>query len=244
MIGLAMGLLGATGGVADDSPPSSAQPSPTGARETYPAEAFAAIGSSFAESSHLPELGWNEAQISAFLDGVRAAFRGKPHVFDDTARMVSAEMAQRQKEIVARGIHESSGTSAPGGDLEHYMKEMRKRFFLQQTDDGLGYRVDPGRGGARPRPGDTIVITCTAAAADGTTKLPQLSSERARLRMADLLPGLMEGLQMMTVDAQAVFVMPPALSFGVGEWPEGVERGSPLVFSVTLHEIVTAGNTP
>ena len=122
------------------------------------------------------------------------------------------------------------------------MKEMRKRFFLQQTDDGLGYRIEAGRGGPRPRPGDTVVITCIAAAADGKTNLPQLSSKRIRVRMADLLPGFVEGLQMMTVDAKAVLVMPPNLSFGAGEWPDGVERGTSLVFWVTLHEIVGAGN--
>jgi FKBP-type peptidyl-prolyl cis-trans isomerase len=76
-------------------------------------------------------------------------------------------------------------------------------------------------------------------AADGTTKLPQLSFARAQLKMTDLLPGFMEGLQMMTVDSTAIFVLPPSLSFGEGEWPAGVERGAPLIFQVTLHEIIS-----
>ncbi len=227
-------------------PAQAAEPGPADASAappaavTYPPESFAAIGSSFAESSHLPELGWDEAQIAAFIEGVRAAFRGKAYSFDDRARMVSAEMGRRVREIVAREKQAAALVYAQPGRLEAYMKEMRKRLRLQQTSSGLGYRINPGRGGIRPRPGDTIVVTCIATAADSTTKLPQLSSERAPLKMVDLLPGFMEGLQMMTVDASAVFVLPPALSFGEGEWPDGVDRGTPLVFWVTLHEVVGA----
>jgi hypothetical protein len=53
------------------------------------------MGSSFALGNHLPKLGWNEAQISAFVEGIRNAFSGKPYVFDDAAKRVSAEMGSR-----------------------------------------------------------------------------------------------------------------------------------------------------
>ena len=48
------------------------------------------------------------------------------------------------------------------------------------------------------------------------------------MKMENLLPGLMEGLQMMTIDASAVFVLPPNLSFGNNPWPDGVQRGAPI----------------
>jgi hypothetical protein len=47
---------------------------------------------------------------------------------------------------------------------------------------------------------------------------------------------------MMTRDSRAVFVLPPALSFGDGDWPPGVERGSPIVYQVTLHDVI--GESP
>ena len=49
---------------------------------------------------------------------------------------------------------------------------------------------------------------------------------------------------MMTIESQAIFVLPPALTFGDHEWPEGVERGTPLVFFFTLHEVTGAGAAP
>jgi FKBP-type peptidyl-prolyl cis-trans isomerase len=75
---------------------------------------------------------------------------------------------------------------------------------------------------------------------DGSTKLPQLSSEHIRSKVDQMFPGLREGLQMMTVGSHAVLVLPPALSFGHGEWPQGVSPGSPLIFQVTLLDVVPA----
>jgi FKBP-type peptidyl-prolyl cis-trans isomerase len=241
LLALAAGASGQTGGGA------SPLGSPAPASGTLPTTAFAAIGSSFAQSSHLPELGWDETQIAAFIDGVNAALHGKSYAFDDTARAVSAEMGRRLHELEMRKKQLAVEAFAQPGRLEQYMKEMRKRHSMQQSDSGLLYSILPGPsggGGVRPRPGDTVVVSCVATAADGTTKLPQLSSDHVRVKMTDLLPGFMEGLQMMSVESQARFILPPALSFGTHEWPEGVDQGTPLLFSVTLHEVSSAEASP
>ena len=78
-----------------------------------------------------------------------------------------------------------------------------------------------------------------APAFDGTTVLPQLSDQKAHIKLADTFPGFKEGIQMMNVGAQALFVLPPALSFGAGKWPPGVVRGTPLIFQVTLENVVS-----
>jgi len=209
-----------------------------------PDRAFAAIGTSFAQSSRLPELGWTEAQIEAFIDGVRGALHGKPYPFDEAARQVSAEMGRRVQEIEKQKKQTATAVLAQPGALEQFLKEARKRFSLQKADSGLYYRVDPSRGGSRPRPGDTVVLSCITTSVDGTTPIPQLTSERATMKMTELIPGFMEGLQMMTVESKAVFIIPPALSFGEGEWPPGVDRGIPLILQVALHEVIGAETTP
>jgi FKBP-type peptidyl-prolyl cis-trans isomerase len=207
--------------------------------KAYPLSAFAAIGSSFADGNHLPELGWNDAQVAAFIDGIRAAFQGKSYAFDETAGQVSAEMGQRIQEILARGQPPAAPAYAPPGGLEPVMKGLRETLGLQNADSGLAYRVEIGRGGPRPQSGDTVVFSCVATAVDGKTPLPQLSVKRTRAKMTDLFPGFIEGLQMMTLDSTAVFVLPPNLSFGESEWPQGVMRGSPIIFQVTLHQIIS-----
>ncbi len=243
--GMCLLLLSLTAGLSGLEPvparnPADLAPPP----RTYPLSAFAAIGSSFAQSSHLPELGWDEAEIRAFLDGVGAALHGKGYAFDNTAQEVSAEMGRRLQKKSAAEKPPAGEAFAQPERLAQYMKEMRKRFHLQVTDSGLGYAIQPGRPGIRPRPGDTVVVSAIVTAADGTTKLPQLCNDHVRVQLADLVPGVMEGLQMMTIDSQAIFVLPPALTFGDHEWPEGVERGTPLVFFFTLHEVTGTGAAP
>ena len=201
-----------------------------------PLAGFAGLGSSFAQSSRLQELGWTEEQIQAFVDGVRAALHKKPYPFDETARQVSGAMGQRVHELDERMKNKASEYSQPG-KLEQYMKETRKRLRLQQTPSGLAYRMEPGQGSIRPRPDDSVVFSCAAHAADGVTDIPMLSSESIQVKMKDLVPGLLEGLQMMTLESKAFFVIPPKLLFGDGEWPAGMERGAPIQVEITLHEV-------
>lgn len=211
----------------------------------FPPSAYAALGSSFVLGGSLPDLGWNEEEIAAFVEGVRGAFQGRRYVLDETVRQLTVEMGRRVEEIEKRKQQQQAvAAPAQAEQFAKYFKELRKRFPLQQSDSGLGYFIQPGRAGVRPRPGDIVVVSCVVLAADAKTPLPQLSNNHVRIKLEGLLPGFIEGLQMMTVDAQGMFVFPPELSFGDGEWPQGVERGSPLIFQVTLHEVIGAGTTP
>jgi len=217
---------------------------PAAAAQAFPLSAYSAFGSSLAQSGHFAQLGWSEAQYNAFLDGIRAAFQGKVYPMDAVSQQLAAEMARRIGEIAGREKQPVVWTANQKGQLEKYFKEMQKRLGLQISRSGLGYNVQPGQNGVRPRTGDMIVLTCHATAADGTTPLPQLSCERLPVKMEGMMPGLMEGLQMMTIGSEAVFVLPPSLSFGDAPWPEGVERGSPLVYWITLHDVTGARTQP
>ncbi|MES1167595.1 MAG: FKBP-type peptidyl-prolyl cis-trans isomerase, partial [Oleiharenicola lentus] len=126
------------------------------------------------------------------------------------------------------------------GEIEGYMKEMTKRFKLQRSDSGLAYGIMARGATLRPGPDDTVVISCNAVAADTKTELPSLSLQQQRRKVADLLPGLAEGIQMMSKDASALLILPPDLSYGEGEWPAGIPRGAPLIFTVVVHDIIAA----
>jgi FKBP-type peptidyl-prolyl cis-trans isomerase len=221
-----------------------AVPGPTQAGPTFSVAQCGALGSFLALSGHLPELGWNEGQVGAFLDGMRAALQGRPFPLDEKARQLLSDVSRQIADIEGFRRLEAPSSLDAAGRLNWYMEKVRRHLGLQQSDSGLAYRIERGHGGIRPRPGDTVVLTCSAVAADGTTKLPQLSGERFRVKMGQLLPGLREGLQMMTPDGSAVFVLPPGLSFAGNPWPDGVERGAPIIFTVTLHEVIDTEASP
>ena len=221
-----------------DGRPPAGQSGDQAADAELPISVFGAIASALDLDLHCAELGWTDAQVAAFLDGMRAAFQGQPAPLDENARRLLADISRDIADISARRKLEAPRSPDRAARLEWYMKRMRDRLGLQQADNGLAYRVESGRGGVRPRRGDTVVFTCVATSADGATKLPQMSSERVRMQMDSLLPGLMQGLQMMTIDSSAVFILVPKLSFGDNEWPVGVQRGAPIILTVTLYDVV------
>jgi FKBP-type peptidyl-prolyl cis-trans isomerase len=192
---------------------------------------------------HFGEVGWTQDQFDAFAEGMRSAFKGKPYQVEDSARQLAADMGKRISEIDAGTVAPATAPTFDPSKLVSYMQEATRKYHLQLSDNGLGYNVSAGRNGIRPRMGDTVVISCDAVAFDGSTKLPQLSSDRIRSKVEQMFPGLREGLQMMTVGSHAILVLPPALSFGHGQWPEGVSPGSPLIFQVELIDVVPAAGT-
>jgi FKBP-type peptidyl-prolyl cis-trans isomerase len=208
----------------------------------YPLTAYAAFGSTVGLGGHFGDVGWTKEQFNSFTEGMRSAFRGKPYEVSDPARLLADEMGKRIATLEAAG--QPAQEPFDPGKLVAYMKDATKRYHLQLSDSGLGYNVSVGRNGIRPRPGDTVIISCSAMAADGATRLPQLSSDRIRSKLAQMFPGFREGLQMMTVGSHAVFVVPPALTFGHDKWPEGVQEGSPLIFEVTLIDVISPPSAP
>jgi FKBP-type peptidyl-prolyl cis-trans isomerase len=237
MIWLAALVLAGVQVSANAQPASTPAPAPA---PSYPLSAYSSFGSSLALSGHFAELGWSDEQVNAFLQGFKAAVQGKAVPADDAARQFATDMGKRITEINAAGQLQDAESADPKVRLKTYFREMGKRLGLQVSDDGLGYNVQSGRNGIRPRVGDTIVFTVKATQADGATVLRQLSAEHLRVKFSGMMPALMEGLQMMTVGSHAVFVVPPALSFADGAWPDGVPQGSPLVYWVSLEEVVAA----
>jgi len=210
--------------------PAPAQPAPA-----FPLSAFSGLGSSFALGNHLTELNWSDEQVAAFIEGVRAAFAGKPYPFDDDARNLGLEMGRRARQIAA-----SQMFSAPGA-LEKYLKATGRRLNLDVSDSGLWFSIMTVGKGDRPGMADTVVVTCSALAPDLKTKLPDLSGSHYRVRVAELLPGLREGVQMMAVGSEGTFLVPPKLSFGEGPWPAGVDKGEPILFQLKLEDVVRDG---
>jgi FKBP-type peptidyl-prolyl cis-trans isomerase FkpA len=214
--------LAASVAAAADAPQASA-------KEDVPLSAYSALGSSMVINGRLTALGWNDEQIAAFLEGMRAAFQGKPVPMDAAAQALAAETGRKV-----------AAAASPGGGLAAFLKDAKARYGLQVSTSGLAYNVTPGRNGIRPRPGDEVVFSCKVSGPDGAL-LPSLSSDRVRSRVDDLIPGLREGLQMMVVGSRALFVLPPDLTFGRGSWPEGLRPGSPLVYRIVLDDVQTAG---
>ncbi|HYP17125.1 MAG TPA: hypothetical protein VEQ65_07925, partial [Opitutus sp.] len=167
---------------------------------------YAAVGTALAQNIRLRELNWSDAQLDAFLAGIRAARAGRQYTIDGTARQLLAEVQR------LASTRSSDGGGTHFDRLRHFLESARQDYLLQQSDSGLLYRVKGGLG-PRPRPQDRVVLRISASGPDGNP-LPVLSSNETKAEVADLLPGLAEGVQLMALGGEAFFVLSPHHSFG------------------------------
>jgi FKBP-type peptidyl-prolyl cis-trans isomerase len=202
-------------------------PQPAGELGTY-----ASMGSGIGVSIGLIEANWTDAQIEAFVAGLRAAHLKQPYPPDDASRRLLTDTQRRAAEIRGRG---KSGDTP---ELRKFLRGARESASMQESESGLLFRILVPGGGPRPRPQDTIVANFVAKMPDGTTEIRDLSGKDLRIRLGDLPPGIVEGIQMLALGAHAVFVLPPWLSFGSSEWPAGIERGTPIFLQVELKDII------
>lgn len=189
---------------------------------------YAALGSYMAENNRIPDLGWTEEQFTEFLAGFRSSYEGRGVPLDDDAKQLRDEISQRVQKMLA---------AEQPDPAEEYFRMLREKEGVQRTASGLHYRVtEEGYGGPHPTAADTVVISFAGRLPDGT-ELRNFSRARVRMAVRDLLPGLAEGVQLLSVGGKALVYVPPSLAFPAQQWPADIPRGVPLAFFVELHEI-------
>jgi len=204
----------------------------------FPLETYADLGFVFGDNGKFARLGWTDAQFEAFVNGLRDSFHGKARGFDARTQALHDEVGRRLQQAAQDEVQQRRNYFQDPAKLAQFMKDACKAFNLELADSGLAYAIRSRAGSVRPEPGDTVVISCRVRASDSKTELPQLSLDHKSVKVSELLPGLAEGVQMLTVGSVLMLIVPPDLSYGSGPWPEGVDAGTPLFYLITLEQVV------
>lgn len=109
------------------------------------------------------------------------------------------------------------------------------RDSVPTTDSGLQYEALNDGAGQKARLGDIVEIFVEGSLPDGRVFYNSGTVPR-RIELGDgtLVPGLDEGLQLMTAGSSYRFVVPPALAYGHAGAGESVPPGSTVIFDVEL----------
>ena len=104
----------------------------------------------------------------------------------------------------------------------------------QRTESGLAFRVlTPGDGGDKPGPDDIAEVHFTGWTTDGKVVDSSLGNdEPLKIVVNDMMPGWIEGVQMMSAGEERRFWIPAELAFG--DEPEDGEPAGMLVFDIEL----------
>lgn len=188
---------------------------------------YAALGTFVSESNHIPALKWSKDQLDAFQRGIQASYEGRGYPVDEEATKLRDEISAKVQAMI------DAKQSDPIAD---YFKLLREREGVKSTESGLHYRITQEGSGEKPTADSTVLVSYSARLPNGEN-IPALSRARVRSAVSDLLPGMAEGVQMLTPGGKALIYLPPALSFGNGQWPPSVPKGAPIIFFVELHEV-------
>ncbi|MCK9162762.1 MAG: FKBP-type peptidyl-prolyl cis-trans isomerase [Bacteroidales bacterium] len=124
-----------------------------------------------------------------------------------------------------------------------FLADNKTKEGIQTTTSGLQYKVIKQGAGAKPTIEDRVRIQYRLKLIDG--KVIESTFERGEdpviMGMNGIIPGMSEGLQLMSEGSTFLFWISPELGYGDMDSPE-LPAGSLLSFEVQLIEVVKGGD--
>lgn len=175
-----------------------------------------------------------EVDVDALLAGLRSAANGEDGIISaEELQAAFGEIRTRAEEAARGAILVEQAKSA------EYLDANKARDGVSTTESGLQYEVLTAGDGPKPQPTDKVSVHYHGTLIDGTVF--DSSVERgapAQFGVTQVIPGWVEGLQLMPVGSKWKLHIPPAL--GYGDRGQGsIPGGAALVFEVELLDIVT-----
>jgi FKBP-type peptidyl-prolyl cis-trans isomerase len=121
---------------------------------------------------------------------------------------------------------------------EAYMAGNAARSGVTTTASGLQYEVIKQGSGAKPGPDDSVRVNYEGTLIDGTVfDSSYVSGQPIEFLLGAVIPGWIEGLQLMNEGSTYRFVIPPNLAYGsYGSGP--IPPEATLIFTVELLSVI------
>lgn len=151
---------------------------------------------------------------------------------DDELVEAFAALQKRSEERLAKMSEEAAEAG------KKFLEENGKRDGVTTTDSGLQIEVIKEADGAQPKPTDTVTVHYEGKLTDGTVF--DSSIERGTpidLPVSGVIPGWVEGLQLMHVGEKAKLYIPAELAYGEQSPSPAIPANSVLVFDLELISI-------
>ena len=173
-----------------------------------------------------------------FNSGISDAFAEIPLQYDEQAVQeifdAYIEKFNAQYETAIADIANANLVEA-----ESFLAENGQKEGITTTNSGLQYEVITLGDGAIPTLEDTVKVDYQITFLDGTTGDSSYSrGEPSVFPLANLIPGFIEGVELMPVGSHFKFYIHPSLAYQE-EGNEMIPPNTLLIFDVELHEIVT-----
>ena len=182
--------------------------------------------------------GIEKIDFQDFADGVAAVFNGlAPKMSYDEAKAeiqkFFGEMEARQKEAASKMAEVNSKAG------EAFLAENGQRVEVRTTPSGLQYEVLTEGDGPQPSADDQVEVHYTGKFIDGTVFDSSVDrGQPATFGVTQVIPGWVEGLQLMKAGSKWRLCIPSALAYGPNGVPGASGPNQTLIFDVELIKVI------
>ncbi|MBR1803436.1 MAG: FKBP-type peptidyl-prolyl cis-trans isomerase [Muribaculaceae bacterium] len=173
--------------------------------------------------------GIQELNIDDFAAGLRVVYEGaeKQMSFEDAKKVVTDFFTQLEQ--AGAENNERAG--------KEFLENNAKQEGVHVTASGLQYQIVKEGTGAKPGPEDVVTVHYTGRLIDGTVFDSSVErGEPATFAVGQVIPGWVEGLQLMSEGAAWRLFIPSELAYGKhGTGP--IHPGSTIIFDVQLIKV-------
>lgn len=173
--------------------------------------------------------GVDKLNADDFADALRAVYgEGTPAMTYDEAKQVVQEYFTNLQA-------KAGEMNAKAG--KEYLANNAKEAGVKVTESGLQYLVVKEGNGKKPGPNDVVTVHYTGRLVDGTVFDSSVErGEPATFAVGQVIPGWVEGLQLMSEGSAYRLFIPSELAYGEhGTGP--IQPNSTLIFDVQLLKV-------
>lgn len=173
--------------------------------------------------------GVDKLNADDFADALRAVYgEGTPAMTYDEAKQVVQEYFTNLQD-------KAGEMNAKAG--KEYLANNAKEEGVKVTESGLQYLVVKEGNGKKPGPNDVVTVHYTGRLVDGTVFDSSVErGEPATFAVGQVIPGWVEGLQLMSEGSAYRLFIPSELAYGEhGTGP--IQPNSTLIFDVQLLKV-------
>ena len=194
----------------------------------------ASYGIGLSMGKNLSQEGMDDLDSQAVALGIEDALTKKDQRLSDDELMEAFSFLQARAQERMSALNDAAAKA--GAD---FLAENAKRDGVITTESGLQYEVIAKAEGVQPKVSDVVSVHYQGTLVDGSVFDSSIErGEPVEFPVGGVIPGWVEGLQLMSVGEKYKFYIPSELAYGAQSPTPAIPANSTLVFEVELLDIV------
>lgn len=195
----------------------------------------ASYGIGLSMGKNLSQDGMDDLDSQAVALGIEDALSNTEQRLSDDELMEAFSFLQARAQERMSALNDAAAKAGA-----EFLAENAERDGVVTTESGLQYKVVTEAQGPQPKINDTVSVHYQGTLLDGSVFDSSIDrGEPVEFPVGGVIPGWVEGLQLMSVGEKYIFYIPSELAYGAQSPTPAIPANSTLVFEVELLDITS-----